>query len=77
VAHIELASDGCEFLPLGVGGDAHELEFVAVGGEDAERILPDGAGGPEEDDPFAGGGSGGSNHGRRRRCGAFRQTQKF
>ena len=77
VAHIELASDGCEFVPLGVGGDAYELEFVAVGGEDAERILPDGAGGAEEDDPFAGGGSGGSNHGGRRRCGAFRQTQKF
>jgi hypothetical protein len=62
----ELAGDLGQLAPVGARRDADQLQPVLLGGDDAERALPDGPRRPQEDDPPAGaerrGGCGGFRH---------------
>ena len=74
VLHAEVAGDLGEPRVVGAGGDADELELVAVRGDDAQGVFADGAGGAEQDDAFAGAGRR-FGHESRRLCGAARSRQ--
>src|ERR1017187_144880 len=50
----EFAGDLGQLAPIGARGDADELEALPVGGDDAQRVAPDGAGRPQQDDAPAG-----------------------
>ena len=50
--HPELSGNFGQPLMFAMGGDAHELQPVTLGGENPQGALPDRAGGPEENDTF-------------------------